>query len=795
MVRHNVGARFVAVIFITTLIASGVVNNHLTPAASAAASWLSGWNYRSPVTIQNTGAVALSNYQVKITLPANGFDYTKAQASGADLRLTDSDGLTPLHYWTEQFSPASHTGIIWTSVPYLAAGGSSTIYVYYGNPSAVSQSNGASVFPVFSNFNNPAWQKLPNMPITTADETVAQVNGIFYILAGYNNGAADPLGINYAFNPTTNTYSQKASMPTLRWGPISASVGSNIYVFGGKNNSGPSTANEMYNTLTNTWTRRASLPAAISNQGLTGCSDGTNIYLEYNSLLYVYNPLTDTYTQKASLPQSILSWATCAYSSGNIYIVNGYQNGARNYVQIYNIATNTWSQGAPSPFATYGSIRESPVIGNSIYLIQGQQTNAEFQSAAYEYNMTTNTWKERSFGPHAADGVAGGVYNGKIYTFGGRQDWTGPYGLPFASSYDPAADSDQNWYQMYGNFEADSTGLHRMVPLKGSISNGPSQSQISTYYQTGSSFVVEAQTNQIASSSWSSIGVNANVGYYNKNMTGYHVAYNDQGLTPKVTSFYKETGTQFTKLATSSPMAYGAQRFVTVSTPSVLAIYRNGALLASTGDTTYRGGHVDLLANIGNNSTVNYLFVRQYAAVNPTVSVGYLQTNPASYATCPCSLWPASAGPASDASNNPYEYELGSRFYSEVPATVTALRFYKEPGMAASHTGHLWDTQGHLLASANFSNETASGWQQVALASPVTLAANTPYIVSYHITGGPFAYTQSQFANQILGTPPLHAFEDGMAGPNGVSASGPVAFPQNTWSSTNYWADVVVTTP
>jgi Domain of unknown function (DUF4082) len=33
---------------------------------------------------------------------------------------------------------------------------------------------------------------------------------------------------------------------------------------------------------------------------------------------------------------------------------------------------------------------------------------------------------------------------------------------------------------------------------------------------------------------------------------------------------------------------------------------------------------------------------------------------------------------------------------------------------------------------ARFSGETASGWQQVNLPSPVAINANTTYVVSYH---------------------------------------------------------------
>ena len=48
----------------------------------------------------------------------------------------------------------------------------------------------------------------------------------------------------------------------------------------------------------------------------------------------------------------------------------------------------------------------------------------------------------------------------------------------------------------------------------------------------------------------------------------------------------------------------------------------------------------------------------------------------------------------------------------------------------------MWSSTGQLLATATFTNETASGWQQVNLATPVAITANTVYVVSYHTPGG-----------------------------------------------------------
>lgn len=46
--------------------------------------------------------------------------------------------------------------------------------------------------------------------------------------------------------------------------------------------------------------------------------------------------------------------------------------------------------------------------------------------------------------------------------------------------------------------------------------------------------------------------------------------------------------------------------------------------------------------------------------------------------------------------------------------------------------GSLWTATGTLLANATFTNETASGWQQVEFAQPVPVQAHTVYIASYY---------------------------------------------------------------
>jgi len=159
--------------------------------------------------------------------------------------------------------------------------------------------------------------------------------------------------------------------------------------------------------------------------------------------------------------------------------------------------------------------------------------------------------------------------------------------------------------------------------------------------------------------------------------------------------------------------------------------------------------------------------------------------------TCPCTIWNNSAVPSTvDAGAGP-GVELGVKFRSDLSGTITGLRFYKSSSNTGTHVGNLWSSNGTLLASATFSNESGSGWQQVNFATPVAVAANTVYVASYHTNVSHFSMNAGAFGSAGVDNLPLHALANGVSGGNGVYAySAASAFPANG-SSANYWVDVV----
>jgi phosphodiesterase/alkaline phosphatase D-like protein len=173
----------------------------------------------------------------------------------------------------------------------------------------------------------------------------------------------------------------------------------------------------------------------------------------------------------------------------------------------------------------------------------------------------------------------------------------------------------------------------------------------------------------------------------------------------------------------------------------------------------------------------------QTALTSITVTVG------SGTVTCPCTIWPSSATPATASDPDTSAVELGVKFRSDVIGQVTAIRFYKGTGNTGNHLGHLWSSTGTLLGTATFAGETASGWQQANLTTPVSISANTTYVVSYYAPVGRYAANAGFFSTGV-DNGPLHALANSVSA-NGVYIYGASAFPNQTFNATNYWVDLV----
>lgn len=189
-----------------------------------------------------------------------------------------------------------------------------------------------------------------------------------------------------------------------------------------------------------------------------------------------------------------------------------------------------------------------------------------------------------------------------------------------------------------------------------------------------------------------------------------------------------------------------------------------------------------IVKGLTNGTTYTFL-------VTATNSVGEGPPSASSNAAMPENTIFDFATPATIDSGDPGSVEIGVKFTSELYGSVTGIRFYKAATNTGTHVGSLWTAGGKLLASATFTNENASGWQEVNFSTPVTINPNTTYVAAYLAPKGHYSITSAAFASLGASNPPLHALANTLSS-NGVytyTTSG--AFPSSTFNASNYWVD------
>ena len=237
----------------------------------------------------------------------------------------------------------------------------------------------------------------------------------------------------------------------------------------------------------------------------------------------------------------------------------------------------------------------------------------------------------------------------------------------------------------------------------------------------------------------------------------------------------------------------------------------NGALnMAYTGTLTAAGGTLPYTWSIAGGSlppgltltgggmisgkptaSGTFSFTVQVSDVNSRTATKTLSITISSTSTV-MSIWSNTTMPTRVDDGPDSAVELGVKFKSDVDGTITGIRFYKGTANIGAHVGNLWSSTGLLLRTATFTNETASGWQQVLFAAPVAIASNTVYVASYHANNGHYSVDDYYFQGEGVDNSPLHALADGVSGGNGVYAYGASsAFPSQTYNAANYWVDVV----
>jgi hypothetical protein len=277
------------------------------------------------------------------------------------------------------------------------------------------------VKPVWaSSASENSWETMASMPTARQGPGLAVVNGKIYAIGGYNGRI---LNINEMYDPATNTWITKKSMPTLR-SFATAVFHNKIYCIGGADG-----LNEVYDPATDTWetkqpmpTPRSALSASVVNDKIyfIGGFVPSSIGLptpERSNLNEMYDPVTDSWTTMAPLPTAV-AYTISTVVDNKIYVLGN--TGNNNEVQIYDPHTNTWRYGPSMPYSVAygaGAATTGVFVAKKIYLM-GEYVSG--RSLIQIFDPKTETWSTGAAMPTPRQFFSVAIVDDLLYAIGGE---------------------------------------------------------------------------------------------------------------------------------------------------------------------------------------------------------------------------------------------------------------------------------------------------------------------------------------------------------------------------------------
>ena len=299
------------------------------------------------------------------------------------------------------------------------------------------------------------WKK--GAPFPEADEELygVSVNGKLYVIGGWGYGKA--AGVNYEYDPATDKWTKKTSMPRPAHHAALASYNGKIYVYGGfvapeKSPLPIGAAWEPidnvweYDPAADSWKALAPLPgklgAAVAVEvrgkihvigGATTVEGSKAPFFTFMgpcnvlSTNHVYDPATDKWESRK--PMAVpRNHAFAAAVNGKIYVIGGRTGHGfimvatnTDAVEEYDPANDVWSaprERMPTPRSGGGWGTD----GRRIYVAGGEVTTKQLVGAyrAVEaYEPATNSWATLPSMPMPRHGLAGAVIGNRLHLVSG----------------------------------------------------------------------------------------------------------------------------------------------------------------------------------------------------------------------------------------------------------------------------------------------------------------------------------------------------------------------------------------
>jgi N-acetylneuraminic acid mutarotase len=177
--------------------------------------------------------------------------------------------------------------------------------------------------------------------------------------------------------------------------------------------------------LSNTWTTKAPIPSARHDPAAATINNkiyilGVNSTGAPSRSLQVYDVASNSWSTGAALPAARASINGVSAINGRLYLTGGFdtQGIIRKSLYVYDPGANSWSRKADMPGPGFRG-RQGVIAGQLyVYTIPFPDN---FTAAFYRYNPATNRWTQLTAPPHDhLDDAAAGTLGGKFYLGGGR---------------------------------------------------------------------------------------------------------------------------------------------------------------------------------------------------------------------------------------------------------------------------------------------------------------------------------------------------------------------------------------
>jgi hypothetical protein len=253
----------------------------------------------------------------------------------------------------------------------------------------------------------PTWRMAAPLPKAIGEIVAVTVRGRIQVLSGLDNAPGPathtPTGFNWEYDPATNAWTTRRSMPVPAHHVMVATWSDKIYVFGG-------------------FVRPPALPA-----------------WQPTSNAWEYDPATDGWKALAPLPTP-RGAGQAVEVGGKIYVIGGVKStrpgepgapiplGSTDQivvgtVEAYDPATNQWQPRSSMPTARNHFF--AGAVDGKIYAIDGRigtafVTMSDVIDLVEAYDPSTDHWAYKGRAPTNRGDVSGVVYDGRLYAAGGE---------------------------------------------------------------------------------------------------------------------------------------------------------------------------------------------------------------------------------------------------------------------------------------------------------------------------------------------------------------------------------------